>query len=100
MSGPQCVTLEIGEFCGTLPLGLNVREKVEVLLRPDDVIHDDLSPLKATVINKDFKGEIFTYTLQLKSGQSILAQVPSHHDHMEGEAIGIKLEFDHLIAFK
>lgn len=100
ISGAQCVSLEIGEFCGALPLGFNVGEEVDVLLRPDDVIHDDRSLLKATVKGKDFKGEIFTYTLQLDSGQTILAQVPSHHNHNEGEAIGIKLELDHLIAFK
>ena len=100
ISGEQCVSLEVGEFCGTLPLGFNVGEAVDVLLRPDDVIHDDHSLLKATVKTKDFKGEIFTYTLQLDSGQTILAQVPSHHNHNEGEVIGIKLELDHLIAFK
>lgn len=100
VTGTECVTLEVGEFCGALPLGLHVGENVAVLLRPDDVIHDDLSPLKAIITNKDFQGEIFTYTLQLKSGQSILIQVPSHSNHREGETIGIKLELDHLIVYK
>ena len=29
----------------------------------------------------------------------VLAAVPSHHDHAIGEAIGIRLEIDHVVAF-
>ena len=33
------------------------------------------------------------------SGAHVLSLVPSHHNHAIGEAIGIRLEIDHLIAF-
>ena len=39
------------------------------------------------------------YTLQLRSGTRVLSMVPSHHNHVIGEAFGIRLEMDHLIAF-
>jgi iron(III) transport system ATP-binding protein len=72
---------------------------VDVLLRPDDILHDDASPLKATVERRAFRGADFLYTLRLPSGQRILTLVPSHHDHAIGEAIGIRLAVEHVIAF-
>jgi iron(III) transport system ATP-binding protein len=72
---------------------------VDVLLRPDDVVHDDDAPLKATVIRKAFRGAEFLYTLRLPSGGEVLALVPSHHDHAVGDAIGIRLDAEHVITF-
>ncbi|MCW3479469.1 ABC transporter ATP-binding protein [Neisseriaceae bacterium JH1-16] len=99
VSGPASLSFELGEFSGQLPDELAAGDAVDVLLRPDDVVHDDASPLTATVLARDFRGTVFHYTLALPSGQKVLAQVPSHHDHAIGEAIGIRLELDHLIAF-
>jgi iron(III) transport system ATP-binding protein len=72
---------------------------VDVLLRPDDVVHDDEASLKGTVIRKAFRGAEFLYTLRLPSGREVLALVPSHHDHAVGEAIGIRLDAEHVITF-
>ena len=72
---------------------------VDVLLRPDDVVHDDASPVTAVVVRKAFRGAEFLYTLRLSSGAEVLALVPSHHDHAVGEAIGIRLEADHVVTF-
>jgi iron(III) transport system ATP-binding protein len=37
--------------------------------------------------------------LRLPSGSEVLALVPSHHDHAIGEAIGIRLDAEHVITF-
>ena len=71
-----------------------------VLLRPDDIIHDDDRLLLAEVENKAFRGAEFLYTLKLPSGQRALSLVPSHHNHAIGEKIGIKLAVDHVVAFR
>jgi len=71
----------------------------DVLLRSDDVVHDDLSPFKARIVRKSFRGADFLYTLQLDDGLELLSLVPSHHDHAVGEAIGIRLEVNHVVAF-
>jgi iron(III) transport system ATP-binding protein len=71
----------------------------EILLRPDDVIHDDASPLQAEVVHKAFRGAEILYTLKLASGRKVLALVPSHHNHALGERIGIRLNVDHVVAF-
>jgi iron(III) transport system ATP-binding protein len=100
----QLVKIELG----SLPLwqGMDVcltdeksAAQVDVLLRADDVIHDDASPLQAEVMRKAFRGAEFLYTLKLPSGQQLLALVPSHHDHAIGEKIGIRLGADHVVTF-
>jgi iron(III) transport system ATP-binding protein len=72
---------------------------VDVLLRADDIQHDDTSPLLATVLRKTFRGADFLYTLRLDSGLELVAYVPSHHDHAVGEKIGIRLGVDHVVTF-
>lgn len=84
--GPAC------EFC---------REGcvVDVLIRPDDIVHDDASPVRAMVLHKAFRGADILYTLRLAGGSTALSLVPSHHNHAIGEKIGIRLEADHVVAF-
>ena len=71
----------------------------DVLLRADDIVHDDDAPVKAEIIRKSFRGSEFLYTLRLKTGETVLAHVPSHHDHSVGEWIGIRAEVDHVVTF-
>jgi iron(III) transport system ATP-binding protein len=71
----------------------------DVLLRADDIVHDDASPVKARIERKAFRGSEFLYTLRLASGEQVLAHVPSHHDHQVGEWIGIRAEVDHVVTF-
>ncbi|MGR3913356.1 MAG: ABC transporter ATP-binding protein [Gammaproteobacteria bacterium] len=72
---------------------------VQVLLRPDDIVHDDAGPRFAKIKKRAFRGENYLYTLALPSGREILSLVPSHHNHAVGEDLGIKLEIDHLVVF-
>lgn len=72
----------------------------EVLLRADDIVHDDLAPVKAQIVRKAFRGSEFLYSLQLQNGQALMAHVPSHHDHKVGEWIGIRAEVDHVVTFQ
>jgi iron(III) transport system ATP-binding protein len=74
--------------------------ELEVLLRPDDVVHDDAAPTQAEVVHKAFRGAEILYTLRLASGRKVLALVPSHHNHALGEKIGIRLDVDHVVAFR
>lgn len=71
----------------------------DVLLRADDIIHDDDAPVKAKIIRKSFRGSEFLYTLEMGNGQRIQAHVPSHHDHALGEWIGIRAQVDHVVTF-
>lgn len=73
---------------------------VDVLVRPDDILHDDSSPLQVEVLHKAFRGAEFLYTLQLPAGGKVMSLIPSHHNHAIGEKIGIRLELDHVVAFQ
>jgi iron(III) transport system ATP-binding protein len=81
-----------------LPCSLNSGE-CDVLLRADDIVHDDDAPVKAEIIRKSFRGSEFLYTLRLKTGEQVMAHVPSHHDHTVGEWIGIRAQVDHVVTF-
>jgi iron(III) transport system ATP-binding protein len=72
----------------------------DVLLRADDIVHDDNATVKAQIVRKAFRGSEFLYTLQLANGLTVLAHVPSHHDHTVGEWIGIQAQVDHVVTFK
>ena len=72
----------------------------DVLLRADDIVHDDDASTKAEILRKSFRGSEFLYTLRLANGQVVMALVPSHHDHKIGEWIGIKVQVDHVVTFE
>ena len=94
------MTTDLGMLEGELPAECQPGCKVDLLVRPDDVLHDDTSPLRGRVVEKAFRGSEFLYTLALPSGGRVLCLAPSHHDHALGESIGIRLEIDHLVVFK
>ena len=94
--GGRRLEIELGVLEGDSPGG----PEVEVLLRPDDVVHDDAAPTQAEVVHKAFRGAEILYTLRLASGRKVLALVPSHHNHALGEKIGIRLDVDHVVAFR
>lgn len=93
------VETELATLEGDLPKGCAPGCKVRVLVRPDDILHDDCSPRKALIKEKVFRGANYLYTLQLGSGTELLSLVHSHHDHAIGEKLGIALEIDHLVIF-
>jgi iron(III) transport system ATP-binding protein len=93
------VVTELGELATDSPLGMAEGAAVDLLLRPDDIVHDDASRWQAEVAAKAFRGADFLYTLKLGSGTRVLSLVPSHHDHAIGERIGIRLAIDHVVAF-
>ena len=95
----NCIRLELGVLEAPLARSFRRGTVVDVLLRPDDILHDDASPLQAQVLHKAFRGAEFLYTLQLPGGGRVLSLVPSHHNHAIGERIGIRLEIDHVVAF-
>ncbi len=101
------VRMELGTLISDTPVSCNESCTacddgcaVDILLRPDDIVHDDASPVQAEVLHKAFRGADILYTLRLASGTEVLSLVPSHHNHALGEKIGIRLDADHVIAFK
>jgi iron(III) transport system ATP-binding protein len=97
MVSERAVAFELG----TLQTGAHAAgSAVDILLRPDDIAHDDSSSVRAELVHKAFRGAQFLYTLRLASGLQVLSLVPSHHDHAIGERVGIRLQANHLVTFR
>jgi len=72
----------------------------DVLIRPEDIIHDDASNFKGKILKKHFRGANILYTLQLPSEDVVLALVPSTCQHDIGQSIGIIPRVDDIILFE
>ena len=94
------VNTELGKLKGRFSYPCRNGCPADVLIRPDDIVHDDNSPLKAKVLNKRFRGANILYTLQLQSDEKVLALVSSHHNHSIGQKIGIQPQVDEIILFE
>ena len=72
---------------------------IKVLVRPDDIVHDDESTQTALVVGRVFRGANYLYRLQLEDEQTVLALVASHHNHDIGSRIGILPILEHVVVF-
>ena len=98
--GPDQVETEFGVLQGQVGSDFEIGEVVDLLVRPDDIPHDDASQVTAIVEEKRFLGAEFLYTLRLPNGHHVLCYAPSHHDHSIGNPLGIGLDLEHLVLFK
>lgn len=100
LTAPDTVDTEVGSYQGDRAYDWPIGSSIEVLLRPDDVIPDPENSLQAKVSHKAFKGAEILYTLELPSGNHVLSLFPSHANHSIGDTVGIRIEADHLVAFR
>ena len=94
------VQSSLGTLSSTEPHGFSIHQPVKILVRPDDLLHDDDSDVTGEIISKRFRGSHFLYRVRLDSRQELYCFASSHHNHMLGEQIGIKLDLDHLVMFE
>lgn len=94
------IETEFGVLRGKISSEFSPGEVVDLLVRPDDIPHDDSSQVTAIVEEKRFLGAEFLYTLRLPNGHHVLCYAPSHHDHSIGNPLGIGLDLEHLVLFR
>ena len=99
VQAPRQVSCGLGELTGDLSLPCESGCHIDLLVRPEDVLHDDGSTVKARIVHKSFRGPNILYKLELPSQETCLALVSSHHDHKLGEYIGIVPEVENLVVF-
>ena len=100
VSSKQTVYTQLSELSRFEPLHWPIGTEVEVLIRPDDVVHDPDRPIEATVIRRAFKSAEILYTLKTTTNTILLALFPSHTNFDVGQNVGVRLEVDHLVAFR
>ena len=99
VESPTTVKTDLGLIRGENRIDLVPGSLVDVLIRPDDIVHDDDSVESAIVVEKAFRGADFLYSLRMDSGVEVMCLAPSHHNHKINERIGIRLNVDHLVTF-
>ncbi|KPJ94414.1 MAG: hypothetical protein AMJ55_06415 [Gammaproteobacteria bacterium SG8_15] len=99
MVTPNQIRTEFGIVNADRAYNWPEESKVEILLRPDDVVYDPEGPLQGKVTEKAFKGAEIMYTLQLDTGTKILSLFPSHEDFMLGDKVNIRMDIQHVVAF-
>lgn len=95
----KSVITSFGEIRGETTAGNYCGEDVEILLRPDDILHDPKSPIRGKVIRKAFKGAQTLYTLETAEKEQLVSLFPSHDDYEIGDTVGVRIEADHLVVF-
>jgi len=96
---PKSVLTEMGVIQGSCSYSWEIGTKVDVLLRPDDIVPDPDSKLRGEVVYRAFRGASIMYTLKLESGNEVLALFSGHFDYSVGDVIGFRLSVEHLIGF-
>jgi len=89
----------LGLLQGSFNTEFPVSSSVKLLIRPEDIVHTEDSPVTAEVLRRNFRGANVLYNLLLDNGDKVQALVPSHCDHQPGERIGIRPDVRHLVLF-
>lgn len=86
------IKTELGEVPFNSTYQTEIGQTLEVLIRAENVQLEVNGAIRATIINKAFRGAMYLYTLKLDSGTNIVAFNSSHHCHEVGEKIGVCLD--------
>lgn len=99
VTGRDKVSCGLGELTGTLSFPCDPGCRVNLLIRPEDILHDNHAPVKAEIIHKSFRGPNILYKLALPTQEPCLALISSHHNHTIGDSIGIVPDVEKLVVF-
>ena len=102
-SPKSLINEDLGTITGNFIRPFAIGSKVELLIQPEDLQHDDSSNLKLEVVDRKFRGSNFIYTLKTLSNKLIPVFVHSHHIHQHkvDDKFGIKrpINIDHIVCF-
>ena len=87
-----------GHVIGNHPQERN-QSRLKLLVRPHNVIFDDHSPVKASVLRENFQGAHFMYELQISDGNRLYALSHEKRPCHPEKSVGIRFQFQHIICF-
>ena len=100
VAGADSVNTPLGRLTAPMIGSFADGAPVDVLIRPEDIIHDDESPYRVRISERTYRGPNIMFTLELDTGEKVLSLVPSHHDHTVGEQLGIRVEVEELVVYE
>jgi iron(III) transport system ATP-binding protein len=98
--GPDIVESELGVIHGNRAYRWQPGTPIDILIRPDDIVHDPGSDLRPKVVEKTFAGTSTLYRFRCSENTEFEALFRSHLDFNPGDYVPVRVETDHLIAFE
>ncbi len=74
-------------------------QSVEILVRPDDIVHDHASELVGEIVEISFRGSHYQYLTRLENGERLYCMADSHHKHRIGDRVELVPKLEHLVVF-
>ena len=72
---------------------------VELLVRPDDIVHDHASELMGRIVEISFRGSHYQYMTLMENNERLLCIAESHHKHKVGDRVELVPKLEHLVVF-
>ena len=72
---------------------------VEILVRPDDIVHDHDSELMGKIVEISFRGSHYQYMTLMENNERLLCIAESHHKHKVGDRVELAPKLEHLVVF-
>ena len=79
--------------------GIEPGRGVEMLVRPDDIVHDSASELTAEIVEVSFRGSHYQYLVQLDNGERLYCLAGSHIRRRIGERMALAPTLEKLVVF-
>lgn len=93
------VATAVGDLYSDESLHLPIGSKIDVLLRPEDIIPDVDGPITTRVLERIFTGANILYRLGLPNGEHLTCLTGSHVDLAIGRECHVQIAAKHLVVF-
>ena len=93
------IATDLGEIKGNLPESCKHQDKVDVLIRPENVILVNDNENKVVITARYFRGSSYLYTLKTNSGAEILCFLSSSESLQIDQSIGVQLQIEKPVFF-
>ena len=93
------IATDLGEIKGNLPESCKHQDKVDVLIRPENVILANDNENKVVITARYFRGSSYLYTLKTNRGAEILCFLSSSESLQIDQSIGVQLQIEKPVFF-
>lgn len=100
LTSHEAVDTSLGVLKGNRAYEWPKDTRVDVLLRPDDVLLDEEDGVDCLITDRHFRGAQIMYTLRTPKGDELLSLVPSHLDINTGQKVKVSVDAEHLVVFR
>jgi iron(III) transport system ATP-binding protein len=93
------IETDLGNIEGTLPDFCKMQDKVDVLIRPEDVVISESNEIQAIIKARYFRGSKFLYHLKTNGGKELYCLHSSSEKFQIDQQIGVRIKIKEPIIF-